>query len=144
MTAALWAAVPLLAVVAVDDLRHGRVRNRDVLALTALAGVVVAGLAVGRGGDVAVSAVLGGIVAAAPLAVAALAQPARMGGGDVKLAAVIGTLLGTISPWISLAAVTGALVLTLTVALVRGVSHAPLAPALVVATVAAFLLAAIL
>lgn len=139
MTGALWAAVPVLAVIAVDDLRHARVRNRDVLALAGLAGVTIVGLSIDQGRGVVVGAAVGGAVAAAPLAVAAIAQPARMGGGDVKLAAVIGVLLGPISPWLSLATVAGALVLTLAVATLRGLAHAPLAPPLALAATALLL-----
>lgn len=144
MTAAMWAAVPLLALVALDDFRHARVRNRDVLTLSGITGVVVAALTIGQGGDVVVRAALGGVLAAAPLVVAAIAQPAHMGGGDVKLAAVIGVLLGPISPWLSLATVAGALVLTLAAATLCGVSHTPLAPALAACAVTALLLPVVL
>ena len=97
MTVVMWAAVPLLAVVAVDDLRRRRIRNRDVGALSVVNAVVVAAFAIDQGGDVVARAMLGATLAAVPLLVAAAMEPGRMGGGDVKLAAVIGALLGPVS-----------------------------------------------
>jgi leader peptidase (prepilin peptidase)/N-methyltransferase len=138
----MWAAAPLLAVVAVDDLRHRRIRNRDVGALAVVTAVVVAAFAIDQGGDVVGRAMLGATLAAVPLLVAAVMGPGRMGGGDVKLAAVIGALLGPVSPWLSLAAVAGALVLTLVGMTMRMARHAPLAPALAVSAVTALLLSA--
>lgn len=144
MTIAMWAAVPFLAVVAVDDFRHRRIRNRDVVVFAVVTGCVVATLAIDRGGHVLLQAALGACLAAAPLVVAALAQPARMGGGDVKLAVVVGGLLGPISPWLGLAAVAGALVLTLALIALRAVPHAPVAPALAASAVTTLLLSAVL
>lgn len=142
MTVAMWAAVPLLAVVAVDDLRHRRIRNRHVLALAAVTFVVVGVLAIEQGADVTLWAVLGAALAAVPLLIAAVVQPGHLGGGDVKLAAVIGALLGPVSPWLSLVAITGALVITLVVMTLRTARHAPLAPALAASAVTALLLSA--
>lgn len=144
MITAIWAAVPFLAVVAVDDFRNRRIRNRDVVVLAVVTGCVNATLAIGRGGDVLLQAALGACLAAAPLVVAALAQPARMGGGDVKLAAVVGGVLGPISPWLSLAAVAGALVLTLALMALRAIPHAPFAPALAVSAATTLFLSAVL
>lgn len=144
VTAAVWAAVPLLAVVAVDDLRHHRIRNRDVLALASVTGVVVAVLAINQGGDVVLRAVLGTVLAALPLLVAAVVQPGHMGGGDVKLAAVVGALLGPISPWVSLAAIAGAFVLALAVSALRAAPRVALAPALTATAVATLLGGAVL
>lgn len=144
MTAAMWLATPLLAVIAVEDLRHRRIRNRDVLVLATLTGAVVAALAMDHGGVMITGAIVGAGLAASPLAVAALAQPGRMGGGDVKLAAVTGALLGTVSPWLSLIAVASALLLTLGVLALRRAPKAPLAPALAAATVTALLLSTLL
>ncbi|MGH8985307.1 MAG: prepilin peptidase [Acidimicrobiia bacterium] len=144
MTTAMWAAVPFLAVVAVDDFRRRRIRNRNVIVLAVVTGFVVATLVIDRGGDVALQAVLGGCLAAAPLVVAALVQPARMGGGDVKLAVVVGGLLGPISPWLSLAAIAGALVLTLALMALRSLPHAPVAPALAASAVTMLFLSAVL
>lgn len=136
--------MPFLAVVAVDDFRRRRIRNRDIVVFTVVTGCVVATLAIDRGGHVLLQAALGACLAAAPLVVAALAQPARMGGGDVKLAAVVGGLLGPISPWLSLAAVAGALVLTLGLMVLRAVSHAPVAPAVAAGAVTTLFLSAVL
>lgn len=142
MTAVVWAAVPLLAVVAVDDLRHRRIHNRDVGALSLVTAVVVAASAIDQGDHVVAWAMLGATLAAVPLLIAAVMEPGRMGGGDVKLAAVIGALLGPVSPWLSLATVAGALVLTLVGMTMRSARDAPLAPALAVSAVAALLLSA--
>ena len=140
MTAAMWAAVPLLAIVAVDDLRHRRIRNRHVLALAAVTAVVVGVLAIEQGADVALWALLGAALAAIPLLIAAVVQPGHLGGGDVKLAAVIGALLGPVSPWLSVVAIAGALLLTLVVMTLRSARPAPLAPALAASAMTALLL----
>ena len=144
MTIVMWVATPLLVAIAVEDLRHRRIRNRDVLVLATFTGGVVAALAMGDGGVMIARAVVGAGLAALPLAVAALSQPGRMGGGDVKLAAVTGALLGTVSPWLSLIVVASALLLTLGVLALRRAPRAPLAPALAAATVTALLLSALL
>lgn len=141
MTTAMWAAVPFLALVAVDDFRNRRIRNRDVVVLAVFTGIVVLGLAIDRGSGVVLGAVVGAVLAAAPLGVAAIAQPARIGGGDVKLAAVIGALLGPESPWLSLAMIAGALVIASVVIISRRLNSVPLAPALVATGVAALLAA---
>ena len=144
MTAAMWLATPLLAAMAVEDLRHRRIRNRDVLVLATFTGGVVAALAMDHGAVMITGAIVGAGLAASPLAVAALAQPSRMGGGDVKLAAVTGALLGTVSPWLSLIAVASALLLTLGVLALSRAPRAPLAPALAAATVTTLLLSTLL
>lgn len=140
MSVVAWVAVPFLAVIAVDDCRHQRIRNRDVVILAMVTGLVVVTVAIDRGGGGVLDAVLGAGLASAPLLVAAIVQPARMGGGDVKLAAVIGALLGPVSPWVSLAAVAGALLLTLAALVLGCVSQAPLAPAFAASVVTALLL----
>lgn len=142
MTAAMWAAVPLLAVVAVDDLRHRRIRNRHVLALAAVTFVVIGALAIEQGADITLGAALGAALAAIPLLIAAVVEPGHLGGGDVKLAAVIGALLGPISPWLSVVAVAGALLITLIVMTLRTARHAPLAPALAASAVTALVTSA--
>lgn len=121
------AATPLLALIALGDLRHHRIRNRDLAMLTA---VTVAGIgaAVAVGFGVLADAAVGAILAAMPLAAAWVVEPARMGGGDVKLAALLGALLGPLDLWLAVVAVGAALTVTL-VAARRG--PAPLAPALV-------------
>ncbi|MGH9030835.1 MAG: prepilin peptidase [Acidimicrobiia bacterium] len=121
-------ATPMLALIAFGDVRHHRIRNRDLAVLTA---VTVAGLgaaAAAAGASVVADAAAGAMLAALPLAVAGLVQPARMGGGDVKLAALLGALLGPLDLWLVVATVGAALAVTL-VAARRG--PAPLAPALV-------------
>jgi leader peptidase (prepilin peptidase)/N-methyltransferase len=130
-------AVPVLVVIAVEDLRHHRIRNRHVLVLAAAVAVVVGVGAVAEGGGLFQKAALGACLAAAPLLVAALTQPTRMGGGDVKLAAVLGALLGAIELWLSVAAVGAALVLALVAAQTRVLARVPLAPGLVTMAVAA-------
>jgi prepilin signal peptidase PulO-like enzyme (type II secretory pathway) len=81
-------------------------------------------------------------MAAVPLLVAALAHPGRMGGGDVKLAAAVGALLGPVSPWLSLAAIVGALVLALAVAAARRAARMPLGPPLATTAMVALVVAA--
>lgn len=137
-----WAAVPLLVLVAVEDLRHRRIRDRYVLLLTVAAALSIAVAYVDGDQVVVLPAVLGAAMAAVPLLVAALAQPSRMGGGDVKLAAAVGALLGPVSPWLSLAAIVGALVLALAVAAVRRAARMPLAPPLATMTIVSLLIAA--
>jgi leader peptidase (prepilin peptidase)/N-methyltransferase len=132
-----WAAVPVLGLVAVEDLRHRRIRNRDLLLLS----VVVAVAYVDGDQAVVLRAGLGAAMAAVPLLVAAIAQPVGMGGGDVKLAAVIGTLLGLISPWFSLVAVGGGLVLAMAVAAARSAVRVSLGPPLATAAMVALLVA---
>ena len=142
MSVVTWAAVPLLVLVAVEDLRYRRIRNRHVLLLTVVAALSVAVAYVDGDRDVALRAVLGVTVAAAPLLVAALARPASIGGGDVKLAAAVGALLGLTSPWLSLAAITGGLVLALAMAAVRHAARMPLAPPFATMTLCSLLFAA--
>jgi len=127
---AALAATPLLAVIAVDDLRHHRVRNRHVLALAVLAAIAL--FVVGLGGDGAAAghAALGAALATAPLAATWVAQPGRIGAGDVKLAFVPGALLGMISPALAVAMVGIGLVVSLVAALVTGRERVPLAPAM--------------
>jgi leader peptidase (prepilin peptidase)/N-methyltransferase len=138
-----WAAVPLLGLVAVEDFRHRRIRNRHVLLLSVVAALSVAVAYVDGDRGLVLSAVLGAAVAAVPLLIAALARPGGMGGGDVKLAAAVGALLGPVSPWFSLAAIVGALVLALAVAAVSRAAHMPLGPPLATTAVVALLIAAV-
>jgi leader peptidase (prepilin peptidase) / N-methyltransferase len=133
MTLATLTAVPVLVAIAADDLRHHRVRNAHLLVLAALVAVAVAVVAITDGPGVVVRALLGSVLAGAPYFVSALVQPHGMGGGDVKLAALIDALLGSASPWLSMAAAASALVLPFVAAVVRQRRHVALAPALVVA-----------
>ena len=142
MSVVTWAAVPLLGLVAVEDFRHRRIRNRHVLLLSVVAALSVAVAYVDGDRGVVLSAVLGAAVAAVPLLVAALARPAGMGGGDVKLAAAVGALLGPVSPWFSLAAIVGGLVLALVAAAVRLAARVPFAPPLVTSALVALVFAA--
>lgn len=137
-----WAAVPLLGLVAVEDLRHRRIRNRYVLLLSVVAAVSVAVAYVDGDQVVVLHAVLGAAMAAVPLLVAALAQPVGMGGGDVKLAATVGVLLGPVGPWLGLAATGGALVLALAVAAVGRGARTALGPPLATTAVVALLVVA--
>jgi leader peptidase (prepilin peptidase)/N-methyltransferase len=137
-----WAAVPLLGLVAVEDLRHRQIRNRCVLLLSVVAAVSVAATYLDGDQAVVLRAVLGAAVAAVPLLVPALTYPGRMGGGDVKLAAAVGALLGPVSPWFSSAAIAGALVLALALAAVRSAARVPLGPPIATSTMVALLVAA--
>ena len=142
MSVVTWAAVPLLVLVAVEDFRHRKIRNRHVLLLTVAAALSIAVAWVDGDQVVVLPAVLGAAMAAVPLLVAALAHPGRMGGGDVKLAAAVGALLGPVSPWLSLAAIVGALVVALAVAAVRSAARVPLGPPLAISALVALLFAA--
>ena len=142
MSVVTWAAVPLLGLVAVEDFRHRQIRNQHVLLLSVVAALSVAVAYVDGDRGVVLPAVLGAAVAAVPLLIAALARPGGMGGGDVKLAAAVGALLGPVSPWFSLAAIVGALVLALAVAAVRRAARMPLAPPLATMTMVSLLIAA--
>lgn len=128
------AATPLLALIALGDLRHHRIRSRDLAVLTAVSVVGLGAAAVAAGAGVLADAAVGAVLAALPLAVAWIVQPARMGGGDVKLAALLGALLGPLAFWLAVAAVGVALTVTLVAARRE---PAPLAPALVGATLLA-------
>jgi leader peptidase (prepilin peptidase)/N-methyltransferase len=132
----------LLVLVAVEDFRHRKIRNRHVLLLTVAAALSIAVAWVDGDQVVVLPAVLGAAMAAVPLLVAALAHPGRMGGGDVKLAAAVGALLGPVSPWLSLAAIVGALVVALAVAAVRSAARVPLGPPLAISALVALLFAA--
>lgn len=129
------AAAPILAVIAIDDLCHHRIRNHYVLALAAIttAGVLVAAV----DGDATVfgRAALGAVLGSAPLAAAWIAQPGRVGGGDVKLAATLGALVGTASPWFAVAMVAFGLTASLVTAIAVRRQRVPLAPALTIAAV---------
>jgi leader peptidase (prepilin peptidase)/N-methyltransferase len=132
----------LLVLVAVEDFRHWKIRNRHVLLLTVAAALSIAVAWVDGDQVVVLPAVLGAAMAAVPLLVAALAHPGRMGGGDVKLAAAVGALFGPVSPWLSLAAIVGALVVALAVAAVRSAARVPLGPPLAISALVALLFAA--
>lgn len=131
------AAAPLLVLIALEDVRHRRIRNRHLAELSAVTAVGLGLVAATDGSGVLVRAALGAVLAAFPLLLAALVQPSRMGGGDIKLAVVVGALLGGSNPLLGVAAVGAALLLTLVVlALHRGV-HGPLAPGLVACSLVA-------
>lgn len=129
------AAAPILAAIAIEDLRHHRIRNHYVLALVAVTVTVVLVAAVGGDGAVIGRAALGTLLGAAPLAAAWLTQPRRAGGGDVKLAAALGALVGTASPWLAVAVVALGLTASLFSAIALRSQRVPLAPALTVAAV---------
>lgn len=79
------AGIALIALAAVIDARTRRIPN----VLVALALVVVL-----AGSTERVDALLGGLLAAAPLFVLAAVRPGAMGMGDVKLAAAAGAVVG--------------------------------------------------
>lgn len=125
------AAAPLLAVIAVDDLRHHRIRNRYVLALAAV--VAVSAVIAAAGGDRAMAgrATLGAVLASAPLAAVWVTKARRVGGGDVKLAAALGALVGAINPWLAVATVGLGLVGALATALATRRQRVALGPGMV-------------
>lgn len=129
------AAAPILAAIAIEDLRHHRIRNHYVLALAAVTATVVLVAALDGDGMVIGRAALGAVLGSAPLAAAWAAQPGRVGGGDVKLAAALGALVGTASPWLAVAVMALGLTAALVAAIAVRSQRAPLAPALIVAAV---------
>lgn len=81
---------PVLVAIALEDLRHHRIRNQHVLVLAALTTVVVS-IAAFDGDAAAIRrAGLEAVLGSAPLAAAWVTRLSHIGGGDVKLAAVIG------------------------------------------------------
>lgn len=141
MTAiATLVAAPILAAIAIDDLRHHRIRNHYVLALTAATATVVLVAALDGDGMVIGRAALGAALGSAPLAAAWITQPGRVGGGDVKLAAALGALVGSANPWLAVAVVAVGLTASLAIAMAVRSQRVPLAPTL---TVAAVLLATV-
>ena len=132
---ATFAAAPILAAIAIEDLRHHRIRNHYVLALAAVTAAVVLVAALDGDGTVIGHAALGAVLGSAPLAAAWILQPGRIGGGDVKLAAALGALVGTASPWLAVAVVGLGLASSLVAAVVVRSERVSLAPALPVAAV---------
>jgi leader peptidase (prepilin peptidase) / N-methyltransferase len=136
MTAiATIAAAPILAAIAIEDLRHHRIRNHCVLALAAVTAAVVLVAVIDGDGKVVGRATLGAVLASAPLAAAWITQPGRVGGGDVKLAAALGALVGTASAWLAIAVVALGLTVSLFCAVAFRRQRVPLAPALTAAAV---------
>lgn len=134
-TIATVAAAPILAAIAIEDIRHHRIRNHYVLTLAAVTATVVLVAAVDGDKTVIGRAALGALLGAAPLAAAWITQPGRAGGGDVKLAAALGALVGTASPWLAVAVVALGLTASLFCAVALRSQRVPLAPALTVAAV---------
>lgn len=128
------AAAPALVVIALEDVRKHRIRNRHLVVLGAVTAMGLGVLAANDGREVLVRAAIGSVLAALPLVLAAIAQPPRMGSGDIKLALIVGALLGGVDPLLSVAAVGAALVVTLAVLAIRRGVHGPLAPGLVACT----------
>ena len=129
------AAAPLLAVMAVEDLRDHRIRNHYLLALAAVVAGSVVIAAAGGESAMAGRAALGAALGSAPLAAVWVTQPGRIGGGDVKLAAAIGALVAAVNPWMAVAVVGIALAGSLIAALVLRSQRVALAPGMSVATV---------
>lgn len=130
-------AAPLLVLIALEDVRHRRIRNRHLAVLSAVIAGGLGLVATTDGSGVLARAALGAVLASLPLLLAALAQPSRMGGGDIKLAVVVGALLGGIHPLLGVAAIGSALVLTLVVVALRRGVRGPLAPGLVACSLVA-------
>lgn len=132
------AAAPILAAIAIEDLRHHRIRNHYILALAVVTVSAVLVGAIKGDGAIVGHAVLGAVLGSAPLAAAWLSQPARVGGGDVKLAAALGAFVGGIEPWLALTATGLGLLASLVHALVSRRQSIPLAPAMIMAAVIVF------
>lgn len=132
---AVLAASPVLAAIALDDLRHHRIRNRSVILLAIVTMLLVGALAFTDDVDVLRRAAFGAFLAAAPLAITWLAQPGGIGGGDVKLAAVLGALVGATNPWMGLAVAGLALLLSIVGAIGLRQRRIALAPGLALAAV---------
>jgi len=143
MTAvAAIAAAPLLAVIAVEDLRYRRIRNRYVLALAAVVVGSVAIAAIGGDSAMAGRAAVGAFLGSAPLAIVWVTRPGRIGAGDVKLAATLGALVGAVNPLLAVATVGLGLVGSLGFALATRRQRVPLGPALVAGAVVALVMSA--
>lgn len=127
-------ALTVLALAALIDATTRRIPNR-LIVLGAVA-VVVTALATGTFR----SALIGGIVTAAPLLAIYLVSPRLLGGGDVKLAAVTGAGLGVVSPTLGVIALTVAVIVLLVVSAVRRVSSLPMAPGFAVGALVALFL----
>lgn len=132
MTLAVWSSIPVLAAIAAEDARHGRIRNSHLLLLlTCIALACAAGAAAGDH-RVLVRAASGAAVGGTPILVAALARPGGVGGGDVKLGTLIGALLGLFHPWSSVVGTGLGLLLAAAYAVVSRAVTVPLGPALAV------------
>ena len=142
MSTVALVAAPLLAVIALEDLRHHRIRNQYVLALAAAAVCLVAVAVVGGDSAAAGRAALGALLGSAPLATVWVTQPGRIGGGDVKLAATLGALVGTAHPLLAVAAVGLGLVGSLGVTLATRRQTMPLGPGLAAGAVVAIVVSA--
>jgi leader peptidase (prepilin peptidase) / N-methyltransferase len=127
-------ALTVLAVAALTDLTTRRIPNRLVV-FGAIA-VVVAALSTGTFR----SALIGGVVTAAPLLAIYLVSPRLLGGGDVKLAAVTGAGLGVVSPALGVIALTVAVIVLIAVSAARRVSSLPMAPGFAVGALVALFL----
>ena len=127
------AATPVLAAIAIEDLRHHRIRNRYILALAAVAVTPV--LISALNGDRALvgRAALGAVLGSAPLAASWGTRPSDVGGGDVKLAATLGALVGIVSPWLSVAVIGFGLLISAAAAIALRRPRVPLAPAMTLA-----------
>jgi len=125
------AAAPLLAAIAVEDLRHHRIHNRHVLALAAV--VVGSAVIAAVGGDSAVAgrAAIGAVLGSTPLAAVWVMRAGHIGGGDIKLAATLGALVGAINPWLAVAVVGLGLVGSLATALAIRRQRVALGPGMV-------------
>lgn len=142
-TIAALVATPLLAVIAIDDLRHRRIRNRNVLGLAAVAAAAVVVAAAAGDGAAAGRAALGAVLGCAPLATVWVLQPGRVGGGDVKLGAAVGALIGGARPWLAVAVVGLGLAGSLVIAFAWRELRVAVAPAMTAATVVVAAVAAV-
>jgi leader peptidase (prepilin peptidase)/N-methyltransferase len=99
------AAGALGAPIAVWDVRLRRIPNWLVLLLAGAAAVLGLTAAWLDGRVLVTHAVLGAVLAGAPLLIVHLCVPSGIGFGDVKLGAALGALLGVVSPGLAMASV---------------------------------------
>jgi leader peptidase (prepilin peptidase)/N-methyltransferase len=130
------------AVAASADARTGRLPDPLVLGSLAPAIALVAiAFGAGDGGDALVAAGGGAAVAAAPVLVLHLGNPAAMGFGDVKLVASLGATLGLLGIRWPLVALLVASAVTVLVAALRRRSSVPFGPGLVLGAAVALVVA---
>ncbi len=144
VAAASGLAIGLLVVAAVIDARDRRLPD-SILAAAAVP-VATAALIVGQLGatvgpvrDVAVGAAL----AAGPIALLHLVEPAAMGFGDVKAALVLGATLGLIDPRLALVALSAAAGTAAATAVARRRAVIAFGPFLVLAGIAVLVVVAL-
>lgn len=136
------ACAALLVAAVVDAVEH-RLPN-VIVAVAALPVVIAIAVTLPFGSAPAIGAAGGAAVVGAPLLVAHLVSPARMGFGDVKAGVVLGAALGLIEVQVAFGALVAALAGTVLWAAARRQRHVALGPGLVAGAIAAVLVSRIL